>query len=87
MLSRVELADRIGEAIGEPVTFVTVTRDEAVAEMSETMGENAAWYVDTALAGLVDNPAVVTTTVADVTGRPATTFAQWAVANAAAFRG
>jgi len=87
MLSRVELAERVGEAIGEPVTFVTVSRDEAVAEMSQTMGDDAAWYVDTALAGLIDNPAVVTTTVADVTGRPATTFGQWAAANAAAFRG
>ena len=87
MLTRVELVQRIGDALGEPVSFETVSRDQAVAEMSATMGANAAWYVETALAGLVDNPAEVTTTVADVTGAPATTFAQWAIENVAAFRG
>lgn len=87
MLSRVELVERIGDALGEPVSFETVSRDQAVAEMSVTMGENAAWYVDVALAGLVDNPAELTTTVADVTGAPATTYAQWALENVAAFRG
>lgn len=78
-LSRLDLVQRIGDALGETVTFETVSRDQAVAEMSVTMGEHAAWYVDTVLAGLVDHPAEVTTTIADVTGTPATTFAQWAV--------
>lgn len=87
VLTRVELAARIGRAIGTPVEFVTVTRDEAVAEMAAVMGEDAAWYVDTILAGCVGNPIATTTVVEDVTGHPATTFAAWARANASAFRG
>lgn len=87
VLTRVDLAERIGAALGEPVAFVTVTRDEAVADLEPTMGGDAAWYVDTVLAGNVDGPAAAMTTVADVTGAPATTFAAWAVAHAGAFRG
>ncbi|MCO1654817.1 NmrA family NAD(P)-binding protein [Pseudonocardia humida] len=87
VLTRVELAERIGEALGHRVVFETVTRDEAVAEMAQSMGADAEWYVDTILAGSVDNPVQVSTAIEDVTGKPATTFAQWARANAAAFRG
>ncbi|WP_214406773.1 NmrA family NAD(P)-binding protein [Pseudonocardia lacus] len=87
VLTRVELAERIGEALGEPVVFETVTRDVAVAEMTEVMGPEAEWYVDTILAGAVDNPVQVSTAIEDVTGKPATTFAQWARDNAAVFRG
>ncbi len=87
VLTRVELADRIGEAIGVPVEFVTVTRDEAVAEMAVAMGADAGWYVDTILAGNVGNPVSANRVVEEVTGRPATTFAAWARANAEAFRG
>jgi Predicted nucleoside-diphosphate-sugar epimerases len=87
VLTRVELTERIAAAIEEPIRFEAITRDESVAELTPTMGGSAAWYVDAALAGPVDNPIQVTTTVADGTGRPATTFAQWAIANADAFRG
>ena len=87
VLTRVELADRIGDAVGTPVEFVTVTRDEAVAELSVEMGDDAAWYVDTILAGNVGSPVWANSVVEEVTGRPATTFAAWARANAAAFRG
>jgi uncharacterized protein YbjT (DUF2867 family) len=85
ILSRVDLADRIGAARGKPVRFETVTRDAAVAELEPTMGDEAAWYVDTILAGSVEWPAEVQPTVARVTGAPATTFARWARANAAEF--
>lgn len=87
VLTRVELAGRIGDAIGTPVEFVTVTRDEAVAGLAGEMGEDAAWYVDTILAGCVDNPVRANRLVEDVTGRPATTFAAWARANATTFAG
>ena len=87
VLTRVELAARIGDAIGSPVEFRTISRDEAVAELTATMGDDAAWYVDTILAGCVDNPVEANTVVQEVTGEPATTFAEWARAHAAAFRG
>ncbi|MHA6620508.1 NAD(P)H-binding protein [Pseudonocardia sp. DLS-67] len=85
VLTRVDLADRIGAARGRPVRFETVTREVAVAELEPTMGDTAAWYVDTILKGAVDWPAEVQPTVQRVCGAPATTFAQWARANAAAF--
>ncbi|GAA0895221.1 NAD(P)H-binding protein [Pseudonocardia zijingensis] len=85
ILTRVDLADRIGAARGKPVRFETVTRDEAVAVLAPEMGDTAEWYVDTILAGSVDWPAEVQPTVERVTGAPATTFAQWALANAASF--
>jgi hypothetical protein len=37
-------------------------------------------------AGLVDSPEPVTTTVTELTGRPALTFAAWAEEHAAEFR-
>jgi hypothetical protein len=58
-----------------------------VAELAGTMGADAGWYVDTILAGSVDNPVRVSTVIEDVTGEQATAFAQWARDNAAAFRG
>lgn len=84
-LSRVELVERIAAALGEPVSFETVSRDDAVTAFTPAMGDTAAWYVDTVLGGL--DAAPVTTTVADVTGTPATTFARWATDHAGAFRG
>ncbi|WP_433557322.1 NAD(P)H-binding protein [Pseudonocardia xinjiangensis] len=87
VLSRVDLAHRIGAARGRPVEFVQVTRDEAVEALRPGMGANAEWYVDTILQGSVDWPAEVQPTVEQVTGSPATTFAQWAQQHAEAFRG
>lgn len=87
VLTRVELAERIGAALGERVVFETVTREEAVAELAPTMGADAEWYVDTILAGSVDSPVRASTVIEDVTGKPATAFAQWARDNADAFRG
>jgi len=49
------------------------------------MGEYAGWYLD-GRAELVGNPQLPTTAVADVLGRPATTFAQWADAHVDEFR-
>lgn len=85
ILTPVDLVDRIGAARGRPVRFEKVTRDEAVAVLKPTMGEQTEWYVDTVLAGRVEWPVEVQPTVEQVTGAPATTFAQWAQANAASF--
>ncbi|GAA2870282.1 hypothetical protein GCM10010472_29530 [Pseudonocardia halophobica] len=86
VLTRVDLVERIGAARGKPVEFVQVTRDEAVEVLRPEMGGTAEWYVDTILKGGVDWPAEVQPTVEEVTGAPATTFAEWAVDHAAAFR-
>jgi hypothetical protein len=49
------------------------------------MGEYAGWYVD-GLAVLAEHPQATVEPVTAVTGRPATTFAEWARRNAGAFR-
>jgi uncharacterized protein YbjT (DUF2867 family) len=85
VLTRVELVRQLGEALGREVTFVEASRDETVAALASAMGENAAWYVDTVLVGLAQYTPTATSTVEDVTGRPATTFARWAARSAERF--
>jgi uncharacterized protein YbjT (DUF2867 family) len=73
----------IGEAIGRPVRWAEippgVARERLLAQ---------GWdpgFADSALtywASLVDNPEPVTSTVEDVTGKPARTFAEWAIDHA-----
>jgi uncharacterized protein YbjT (DUF2867 family) len=80
-----ERARRLGTVLGRDVTFTRVSLDEASVVLEPAMGEYARWYLE-GLAGMVDNPQAATTTVADVTGAPATTFEQRAMANADTFR-
>ena len=75
----------IGEALGRDIPFVELTHDEVVRELSKVMGEYTGWYFDV-VAALAEAPQRAVMTVEDVTGRPATTFAQWAVAHADQFR-
>jgi hypothetical protein len=67
------------------VRFEELTREQALAELRPSMGEYAEWYVD-GIGMLVDYPQVPLPTVAQITGRPATTFTQWATRHAALFR-
>jgi len=84
-LKRADLARLIGQAIGRDVRFEELTREQAIEALWPSMGEWAAWYVD-GLAQLVDSPQMPLPTVEKITGRPATTFAQWAARHAADFR-
>jgi uncharacterized protein YbjT (DUF2867 family) len=82
-LSHADQVQAIGNAIGRRLVFHELTPDEFRAE-NATFGPAAnmllaAWG---ASAGV---PAYVTSTVAEVTGTPARSFSEWAVANAAAF--
>ncbi|MCM6771852.1 NAD(P)H-binding protein [Nocardia sp. CDC159] len=84
-ISRVQRLEAIGRAIGRDLKFVKVSRDELIEQLEPAMGEYfVRWFVD-GLAARVENPQLATTTVADLTGR-ATTFAEWAQANADLFR-
>jgi uncharacterized protein YbjT (DUF2867 family) len=81
-----EQAAAIAEAIGEPVRFTELTRDEAFAMF------NRFWPADI-VEGALDalgspNAAELepNSEVERLTGRPATSFADWAKRNAAAFR-
>ncbi|WP_432514230.1 NmrA family NAD(P)-binding protein [Kineococcus sp. SYSU DK001] len=87
VLTRRELAAALGRALGREVPFVRVDREEAVAVLAVSAGEDARWYVDTVLAGFAAGGASATSVVPDLLGRPATTFARWAQQHADAFRG
>jgi uncharacterized protein YbjT (DUF2867 family) len=78
----------IGEVIGREIELIEQTEAELVAKNLE-QGWSAAdidWYLD-----MVHNPPelarVVQPTVAEVTGRPGRTFAQWVAEHADAFGG
>lgn len=84
-MTRAERARRLGDVLGRPVRFTQVSLDEATSVLEPAMGEYARWYLE-GFAAMVDSPQAATATIAEVTGAPATTFEQWAAANADAFR-
>lgn len=84
-MTRAERARRLGDVLGRPVRFTQVSLDEATSVLEPAMGEYARWYLE-GFAEMVDSPQAATATIAEVTGAPATTFEQWAAANADAFR-
>jgi uncharacterized protein YbjT (DUF2867 family) len=79
-------AAAIAEAVGEPVRFVELSRDEARARM---LGYMPAPVVEATL-GALGTPSAdeqaVNPDVERVLGRPARTFADWATRHAAAFK-
>jgi uncharacterized protein YbjT (DUF2867 family) len=81
-----ERARVIGDTLGEPVTFVEQTRDEARAQMLAFMPEPV---VDGTLDILGEPTAAecrVSPDVEKVLGRPARSFAEWAAGTIGAFR-
>jgi uncharacterized protein YbjT (DUF2867 family) len=84
-LTRAEKVERIGRALGRDVPYVELGHDDAIAQLRPSMGDFAQWYVD-GMAQLTEHPQPAVRTVEEVTGRPATTFAEWAVRNVAGFR-
>jgi uncharacterized protein YbjT (DUF2867 family) len=84
-LTRAEIAEQIGVGIGVDVTFEQCSRAEAEAALQAMMGSNAAWYLDVMASG-VDEPQQANQLVAELSGVPAQSVAQWAAANAALFR-
>ncbi|EKX60722.1 NAD(P)H-binding protein [Streptomyces ipomoeae] len=89
----------IGEAVGLPFRFEEVSPEVAredylargmQAQAVDSMQDHFGAAIDGILRRLaqsVGRAAPITSTVTEVTGRPALTFAQWAAENASAFRG
>jgi uncharacterized protein YbjT (DUF2867 family) len=84
-ISRREMVQQLGEALGRELQFMELDHAEAIKELSLVMGEYAEWYVE-GLAMLQQHPPKPDLTRFDFTGEPATTFAQWARANVSLFR-
>jgi hypothetical protein len=81
-LTRAQITEQVGVGIGVEVTFEQCGRDEAEAALRPAMGDNTAWYLDT-VAGALDAPQQANQLVAELTGVPAQSVAQWARQNAA----
>jgi uncharacterized protein YbjT (DUF2867 family) len=80
-LTQVEQVYAIGDAIGRPLRWEELSREDAEDQI--------AGVPDTALdtwASFVETPEVVTSTVEDVTGEPARPFVEWARDHAQDFR-
>lgn len=84
-ISRREMVEQIGAALGKQIAFVELGHQEAIQELEPLMGQYAEWYVD-GLAVLAQHPPKPDLTRTDFTGEPATRFAQWARNNLEMFR-
>jgi hypothetical protein len=76
----------LGEVLGRHLRFEPLSDAEARAEMTGSM---PAEYIDAFFSFYVDgtlDESTVRSTVRDVTGRPARTFEQWAIAHTEAFQ-
>jgi uncharacterized protein YbjT (DUF2867 family) len=83
-ITHAEQVQAIGDAIGRRLVFHELSPDEFRAESG--FPPPAANMLLAAWGAAQGVPAYVTSTVAEVTGAPARTFAEWAGANAAPFR-
>jgi len=87
VLTQAEQLAAIGRALGRDLTWEELPKAEAQRALAAAWGDPgfAASALDT-WERFVTHPETVTSTVRDVTGAPARSFADWAAANAGAFR-
>ena len=83
-LSQAEQVATIGRAIGRSLRMEEISPDEARRELN--MPAPVLNMLLNAWAAAAGQPALVTSAVSEITGRPARTFFEWAVENAGAFR-
>jgi len=81
-LTQVEQVSQIGTALGRTVRWEELSREDAERELAGRVPDTA---LDT-WASFVEAPEVVTSTVREVTGEPARSFAEWARDHADDFR-
>jgi uncharacterized protein YbjT (DUF2867 family) len=85
-LSQREQISTIGSVIGRPLRVVELSPEEVRREGLAEMPEPVVAKLMDAWAAAVGQPAFVTSTVEEMTGRPARTFEEWVAANVADFR-
>jgi uncharacterized protein YbjT (DUF2867 family) len=86
-LTQAEQIAAIGAAIGRSLRFEEIPPDEARPGLVAAFGDEA--FVDSALRtweSFIDDPEIVTDTVAGITGNPATPLQDWADQHATEFR-
>ena len=85
-LSQVEQLYTIGSVIGRSLRIEEISPDEARRELLALMPAFVVNMLLDAWAAAIGQPALVTSTVAQITGAPARTFRDWATDHAAEFR-
>ncbi len=85
-LTQVQQVAAIGDALGRSLRFEQLTEGEARQRFFAGAPPSMADGILSAHAEMVRHPEPVTTTVEDITGSPALTFAGWAADHAADFR-
>jgi len=85
-LSQVQQVEAVGEALGRPLRFEELSPDAFRQAMAGRWPERAVEMLLAAWGATVGHRAYVTSAVADVTGRPARRFREWAHDHADAFR-
>lgn len=76
-LTRREMVSQLGEALGRPLTYRELTRAEAQPLFEQIQGAAATWYLD-GLDTLTSHPRTELHPATEITGRPATTYLEWA---------
>ena len=84
-LSQHEQISTIGSVIGRPLLVDELSPDQARREGLAGMPAPVVSKLLDAWAAAIGQPAFVTSTVRETTGRPARTFLEWVTANAAVF--
>jgi uncharacterized protein YbjT (DUF2867 family) len=86
-ITQADQARILGEAAGLPVRWEEISPGAAADLMTAFTGDRAfAQHAVDYWASLIDEPELVTATVAEVTGHPARTFREWAQDHVAEFR-
>ncbi len=85
-LTQSEQISTIGAVIGRSLRIEEISPEDAKQEWLNLMPAPAVNMLLGAWSAAIGQPALVTSTVADITGAPARTFHDWAADHAAAFR-
>jgi len=85
-MSQFDQLQTIGSAIGRPLRLEEISPDEARRELLALMPVVVVNMLLDAWAAAIGQPALVTSTVAEITGKPARTFRGWAIDHAAEFQ-
>ena len=85
-LSQFEQVATIGRAIGRSLRIEEISPNEARRELLTIMPASVVNMLLDAWGAAIGQPALVTSTVAEITGAPARTFLDWATDHAAEFR-
>jgi len=85
-LSQFEQISTIGDVIGRSLRMEEISPEEARRESLALMPAVVVNMLLDAWAAAIGQPALVTSTVAEITGAPARTFRDWAADHAAEFR-